>query len=116
MSAEKISYFLLRAGLAFSFIYAAVRAWFVPGDWIGWFPPFLLNFLPADILLLSWGVFEIAIALWILWGKNIFTPTLLAFLSLTGLIIFNWTALDILFRDVSLALISLSLAIANFGR
>ncbi|MEK7117810.1 MAG: hypothetical protein AAB861_03500 [Patescibacteria group bacterium] len=116
MNREKISYLILRVGLAFSFIYAAVRAYMDPLSWIGWFPPFLQQVLPQDILLLSWGIFEVVIGLWILSGKNIFIPTLLAALSLGGLVFFNSGSMDILFRDVSLALISLGLAISTYRK
>lgn len=112
----KISFLLLRAGLAFSFAYAALRAEFDPNSWIGYFPPFLLHTVPEDVLLIVWGLFELVIAIWILSGRHIFIPCLLASISLIGLVIFNFSQIDILFRDVSLALVSLALAIATYRR
>ena len=116
MSQERISFLVLRAGLAFCFIYAAISAQINPANWIGYFPPFAQSILPQNILLLSWGSIEIILALWLLWGKHIFLPSLLLGLSLLGVVIFNLNQLDVLFRDISLALVCLSLSIATYKR
>ena len=65
MLRENIAYFLLRGGLAFCFIYAAVAAWLEPSSWIGWFPPFIQNLAPQDVLLTGWGIVEIILGMWI---------------------------------------------------
>lgn len=116
MSQEKLSYFVLRAGLSFAFIYAAVRAWFDPDSWLGYFPPFLQSTLPDNVLLGLWGITEIVLAFWILSGKKIFIPSLLGGLSLLGVVAFNLNQIDVLFRDISLALVSLTLAISTYKK
>src|SRR3989344_8664042 len=116
MSRENIAYFLLRLGLAFSFIYAAVAAWFRPEDWVGWFPPFIQALAPQNVLLMGWGIVQIILGLWILSGKKIFIPTLLGALSMAGIAYFNLGSLDIVFRDITIGLVLLSLAISSYGR
>lgn len=111
---EKISSLILRLGLAFAFIYAGVAGFIDPNSWIGWFPPFARGFVPDTTLLAIWGVFEIVLALWILSGKNIFWPSLVASLSLAGLILTNLSQMDVIFRDVTILAVAVALAIANF--
>jgi hypothetical protein len=62
------------------------------------------------VLLSVWGVVEIIIALWILSGKHIFIPSLIAGLLLCSIVVFNIPLLDIVFRDVALALVAFTLA------
>ena len=116
MSQERLSFLVLRLGLAFCFIYAAIAAQINPENWVGYFPTFVQNILPVNILLVAWGSVEIILALWLLWGKHIFFPSLLLGLSLLGVVFLNWGELDILFRDISLALVCLSLSIATYRR
>jgi uncharacterized membrane protein YphA (DoxX/SURF4 family) len=116
MSPSKLSLaqFILRFGLAFSFLYAGIAGMIEPGNWIGYFPPFLRDLASDNILLWSWGLFEIVIGLWILSGKKIFIPSLLASLSLVGLIATNLGAMDIIFRDISILTVSIALTIENY--
>lgn len=101
----------LRLGLAFSFLYAAIAAFFDPLSWIGFFPSFAHAIIPNDTLLLSmFGLIETALALWLLSGKRILLPSIAAFLLLVGIVVFNGNSMDILFRDVSLAFMALALA------
>jgi len=102
---------LLRAGLAFSFIYPAVSALFDPYSWIGYFPPLLLDLVGNDELVLHvWGVFEVALALWVLFGKHLFIPSMLMGLALMAVVLVNPGQFPILFRDVSIALAAFALA------
>ncbi|MDP2593260.1 MAG: hypothetical protein Q8P52_01255 [bacterium] len=110
---EKLVQFILRIGLAFPFVYAAVGGFMNPTAWTSFFPPFATNYLPEQTLLLAWGVFEFILAAWILFGRRIFWPSIIAATSLTGLIFFNWGARDIIFRDISILAIALALAISN---
>ncbi len=108
---------LLRVGLAFAFLYPPVAAYFDPYSWIGFFPQFMRDIVGNDTLLLhAFGVFEVAIGLWILSGKNIFIPSVLATATLAGIIIFDWGAMDIIFRDVSILAIALALALNSHTR
>ena len=114
MSKIQLSSFILRLGLAFSFIYAAVAAVFSPDDWLSYFPSFLIVSINHAFLLHTWGLFEVVIGLWLIYGKRIFIPSVLALLSLLGLIITNLNGFDVIFRDVTIASIALALAILHF--
>lgn len=116
MSPQKsaLIHHLLCFGLAFSFLYAGIAGIVEPSNWIGYFPPFLRDLLSDNTLLWSWGLFEIVVGFWILSGKHIFIPSLLASLSLIGLIATNLGAMDIIFRDISILAISVALTIENW--
>lgn len=104
----------LRLGVAFAFLYPPISAFFDPFAWIGYFPPFILD-LPVEpkLILNAFGVFQIVIALWILFGKNIVIPSALAALSLLSIVLFNIPQMDVLFRDLSIATMAIALAIFN---
>ncbi len=109
LSKEEI---LLRIALAFSFIYPAINALFDPYAWIGYFPGFILDLASGnpELLLHSWGVFEVALALWVLFGKKIFIPSVVMTLALIAVVALNPGQFPILFRDVSIALAAAALA------
>lgn len=107
---------LLKIGVAFAFIYPAVAAFLMPSSWIGFFPQFIVDFIPNEIILLSiFGISEILIAFWILVGRNIFIPSLLASTYLILIILLNINVFDILFRDVAILFMTLSLATLSRG-
>lgn len=119
-----ISERILRVGLAFSFMYPAVSAWFNPFAWVGYFPPFLLDLagsLPAlhtqagnDILMLhAFGVTEIIIGLWLIFGRKIFWPSIAASFYLLAIVILNLNQMDVIFRDISILAIAVSLALMS---
>lgn len=109
-----MAWLFIRIGAAFCFLYAAVAGFLDPESWIGWFPKFTRDILPELTLLKIWGVYEIIIGLWILTGKQIFLPSILASLSLAGLIVFNLGAMDIIFRDVTILTATIALAIKSY--
>lgn len=101
---------VLRIGLAFAFLYPPISAFLDPNSWIGYFPQFMRNITPSDAFLLnSFGIFEIVIAFWILWGKKILYPLYTAIILLLSIVIFNWNQLDVLFRDLSMIAIAVAL-------
>lgn len=101
---------ILRVGLAFAFLYPPVAAYFDPFAWIGYFPDFLRELVNNDALLLhSFGVIEVVVALWILSGVRIFLPSLAAALMLLGIIIFDFSQMDVIFRDVSILAMAIAL-------
>ncbi|MBI3074975.1 MAG: hypothetical protein HYY92_02040 [Parcubacteria group bacterium] len=102
--------FLLRAGLAFSFAYAAVGAFLNSSAWIGFFPPFLLALFPETLLLVGFGAGELALAVWLLSGVRTRPAALIATVALAGIALFNLSQMDIVFRDFALALAALALA------
>ena len=110
---EKTAWLVLRIGVAFAFLYAGIGGFVDPQSWLGWFPKFMRDLVPEMLLLQIWGLYEIVTGIWILSGKNIFVPSLIASLSLAGLIIFNFSAMDIIFRDVTILAATVALAIRN---
>ena len=116
MEWNRLAVFILRLGVAFAFLYPPINAWTNPSDWIGYFPPFTRGIVPDEILLHAFGLVEIIIAVWILWGRNIFWPSLLAAAMLIGIVVFNMNNFIVLFRDVSLAAAALSLALMHAPR
>ncbi len=110
---ERLAQFILRVGVAFAFLYPPINAWANPYDWIGYFPSFLHGIVPDVVLLHAFGLVEIVIAVWILWGRNIFWPAALATLMLVAIVVFNTSNFVVLFRDLSIAAASLTLALMN---
>jgi hypothetical protein len=111
------SLLVLRFAIAFTFFYAAISGFINPGNWIGYFPTwFALPGVPMDTLLIAWNIFEILLGGWILFGKKIFIPSIIAALLLLGITVVNFGQIEILFRDIALGLAALSLALANWKR
>ena len=107
---KNYSNLLLRIAVAFAFLYPAIEGILNPNAWVGFFPDFLANHFTVTTLMYGWGAFEIIIALWILSGKKIFIPSVIATLCLLAIVFFNFAALDTVFRDISLALVAAALA------
>jgi len=110
---KKVS-FILRIGLAFAFLYPAIAAFIEPVAWIGYFPQFVKDVIPNEALLLNlFGFTEVVIALWLLWGKYVFYPSVIAAVVLVTIVIFNWGGLDVVFRDLSIAAMAVALAVLH---
>lgn len=109
MQSKQIVSLILRISLAFAFIYPAVNAYFDPMSWIGYFPPFLFGYVPDEVLLHSFGVLEIALALWVLSGWKVHIPATLMALMLLAIVMFNIPQFQVTFRDLSILGIALAL-------
>ncbi len=117
MQQNKIADFILRAGLAFAFLYPAINAYSDPYSWLGYFPSFILDFVPNPIILLhTFGVVEIIIALWLLSNRRVYIPATLAAFMLLSIVSFNFSQIQILFRDLALATIALALTITHWPK
>ncbi|HWH16667.1 MAG TPA: hypothetical protein VNU25_03730 [Candidatus Paceibacterota bacterium] len=103
---------LLRAALAFSFVYPAIHALIDPYAWVGYIPGFVLGILPlGEVTVLHlWGAIEIALALWVLCGRRILIPALAMGLALLAVVLSNLSQFAILFRDLPIAAIAFALA------
>jgi len=108
---NKNSVFLLRAGIAFSLFYAAIASFITPLNWIGYFPPFLKDYIPQEIVLSVFSIYEMLLGAWILSGWKTFYAALLAASTMLGIIIFNIAIFDVVFRDVTILFASLALAL-----
>ena len=115
MSTEKLASIVLRAGVAFAFLYPPINALSDPYAWIGYFPLFTRGYVPDEILLHAFGVVEIVIALWILSGWRIFWPSVAATAMLLGIVAFNLPNFQVLFRDLTIAAMPFSLVVINYA-
>lgn len=113
MDHDRLAQIVLRVGVAFAFLYPPFDALSNPYDWVGYFPPFLHGYVPDLVLLHAFGAVEILIALWILWGRNVFWPSALATIMLVAIVAFNMNNFIVVFRDLSIVAASLSLALTN---
>lgn len=111
MQNSKLGIFILRVGIASVFLYAAVASFLEPQNWIGYLPQFLRNLFPANILLVTFSIYEIILSLWLIWGQKAFYSAILSAATLTGIIIVNLGALDIVFRDIAILFASIALAV-----
>src|SRR5258708_6453150 len=106
---------LLRVGLAFAFLYAAIASFVEPDAWVGYMPIFLRHLVPAHLLLGCFSVVEILLALWLLSGQFLLYSSLLAAIMLAGIVALNSGALDIVFRDVALLFSAVALMAIGYG-
>ncbi len=100
---------LLRIGLAFCFLYAAIFSFKNPAEWISFVPKFTTDIVPADVSLKLISSIQIVLAAWLLWGKWLRYSASIAFLLLAGIVVFNTNLMVIAFRDVGLAFMALAL-------
>ena len=114
MKHYKLALFLLRLGIASVFLYAAIAAYLEPQNWIGYIPEFFRNILPAGTLLVLFGVYQVILSLWLLWGKKIFWASLLSILTFIAIITVNIGSLDVVFRDIAILFAALSLAVLTY--
>lgn len=115
MHNKKIISGLLRIGIAFSFLYPAIDSLFNSDTWVGFFPNWLLSISPVDVIVLAtiFSVIEIFIAVGILLMPKPTLPTLTAIIVLGAIIVFNWSALDIVFRDISILIMAIALIVLH---
>lgn len=116
---ERVANVILRAGVAFAFLYPALNALVDPYSWIGYLPNFVraiahIVSAPDLVVLHAFGALEVVIALWILSGKKIFIPSALATLILVVIVFLNLQDFQIIFRDVSITAASLALAVMSY--
>ena len=106
----KIAKLLLRISVAFTFFYAAIFSFLNPNDWIGFFPIFIRDIFSAQFLLTTFSFYELILGFWLVSGKWQFYAGLTSALTILGIIVFNFGAMDIVFRDVGLFFAALALA------
>lgn len=107
---------LLRLAVAFAFLYPPIAALLDPVSWLSYFPPFMRGVVPDLVLLHGFGLVEVVLALWILSGWKVQHPAALCALILLAIVGFDYQNFDVLFRDISIALASSSLAAAYYLR
>lgn len=117
MSKEKISYLILKIAVAFPLIYMAWGSYLRPKTFSVYVPSFLTQFVSANILLWIISTLFVVIAAFILFEKKPFVPPLIAsiFFMIIVLLNANWgkPSFDFYYKDISIALASLALAIKS---
>ena len=108
--------FFLRVGLAIAFIYAGIAAFLNPEAWIGFIPGFARSVIPASILLHIHSVFNVLLGIWLISNKKIFYASILACLAMVAIIVFNYSALDIVFRDIEILFAAIALTALSYQR
>ena len=111
MKNERLLSFLLRAGLAVVFLFAAVDATLNPTSWIGCVPQWVRAIIPGEFFLGAFSLFEAVLALWLFSGKKMFWASVVSSAILFLIVALNIGALDIVFRDIAILFMSLTLSV-----
>ena len=109
---DQLPVWLLRAGLAFVFLYAAAASFRDPTTFARYFPSFLPARLASDLLPV-FAAFELILALSILTPRFTYVASLLAAITLVGIVAANLDAFEVLFRNVAIACAALALALQH---
>ena len=110
MDKNKFAIVSLKLGLAFAFFYAAASSFANPTAWFGFFPSFLTSEISSGILLPAFSVYEALLGLWLLSNKKIFYAAILSAATMLGIVIFNLGVMEIVFRDVAIFFMAITLA------
>jgi len=100
---------LLRLGLATMFLYAATSSFLAPDEWVGYFPQFMRDIVPAETLLPIFSIYELLLAFWLLSGVYVKYAALLCAATLTGIVAANFQLFVVTFRDMALIFAALAL-------
>ncbi len=99
-----LAIWLLRIALAGVFFYAAIASFTDPNSWIGYFPLFMRALVPQNLLLAIFSIYELILGGALLYPRTSRWAALMATLTLVGIVAPNLLLLDIVFRDLALAL------------
>lgn len=100
--------FFIRLGLAFVFLYAGISGLLNPSAWVGFLPVWLEFVASLSVLLLIFSIFEIILALLLLFWHSPY-PALISALLLISIVVFNFGAIDTLFRDIGMFFMAIAL-------
>lgn len=100
---------LIRIGLAFVFFYAAFSEFLHPQKFYHYIPSFVESLFPKDIFLLTFAIYEILLALWILSRIKARISAAFATLTICMITLFNLESFEVVFRNVSILFSSLAL-------
>ena len=106
----RLASLILRLGLAFAFLYAAISSLINPLAWAGFIPFVVKGLLPEKALLMSFSIFQIILGLWLLSGKKAFYAAVLSALTLAVITVANLNSLIIVFRDITILFSAVALA------
>lgn len=101
--------FLLRVGLAFVFLYAAVNFFFNTDQALQFLPKFVSSIIPPGIFLRLFEIYELILAAWLLSGKWSHYAGLLSALTLIMITAFNVESFHVVFRNIAIIFAGLAL-------
>lgn len=110
---EKLSSLLIRIGLAFVFLYAALYMTISPEKYIDYFPKFMRDLVPGYTLLHVFATFEVILSFFLIIGKFNFITAIISFITMFALTAVNLDRFPVLFRNVSIILSALALVITS---
>ena len=112
---EKIFWisFFLRFGLAFVFVYAGISAFINPQNWIGFVPTFIGNFITRGFVLMGFSILEIILGIGLLFNYKTYYLSIISMIFLGVIMLPNTLILDIIFRDVAIFLMALTLMVLS---
>ncbi|HEV2412645.1 MAG TPA: hypothetical protein VGS28_02450 [Candidatus Saccharimonadales bacterium] len=108
---DSLARWLLRVGLAFVFVYAAVSSLIHPLVWVGYLPNLITNHLDGTLILKLIAIYQLLLAVWLMSGRYVRYAALLGALTLAGIVISNPGQTLVTFRDVGLICMALGLAV-----
>lgn len=109
MSNTKLAVWFLRVGLAFVFAYASYEICVNPANFLKYTPKFILDVVPHNLFLYTFGIGELFLAAWILTGWKAEYASIISVLLMVGIIVFNPEYFQILFRNVAIGFGGLAL-------
>ncbi|MFH1287053.1 MAG: hypothetical protein ABII02_04900 [Candidatus Magasanikbacteria bacterium] len=110
MKHQRLATYLIRLGIAIAFLYAAVASFLDPG-WINFLPGWFIDTGFARAFLILFSLAEIALSLWLLSGKRIYEAGLVTAGVTFIIVLINYSALDLVFRDIPIIFAALALSI-----
>ena len=108
-----VATWFLRAGLAFVFLYAAAATLVDPVAASTYFPDVAPPDMVIDVLLPSFAAYEVLLAAALVTKRFTFPASVLATVTLVGIMVVNADAFGVLFRNVAIACAALALAIQS---
>ncbi len=117
MSKEKISFLILKVAVAFPLLYMAWGSHLRPKNFSSYAPSFLTQFISSNVLLWGVSVLLVVVASFIIFEKKPFIPPVIACVYFTLIVFLNATwgkpSFDLYFKDISIALTALALAVKS---
>jgi uncharacterized membrane protein YphA (DoxX/SURF4 family) len=101
---------LLRVGLAFVFLYAAVSALFDPSRFTQYMPPSLPAWLHRYCVP-TFSAYEVLLVIGLLTGRRLFAVSMLSAATVAAIVVVNPDSFELLFRNVAISCAALSLAV-----
>lgn len=98
---QRLQSTFLQFGLAFVFLYASVSALIDPTRFTTYMPEILPASWIETVGLPCFSIFKVILAVWLLVGRRLFVPSMMAAATVAGIILVNLDLFAVLFRNVA---------------